>query len=292
MTRDFQTVIVTGMSGAGMSTTLDILEDQGFEALGNLPVRLLETVLAARVQPMAIEIDVRTRDFNATALGTTISRLKQSGQAISLLFLDCSDDELLRRFSKVKRPHPFRDRQLSMAGKIQRERTLLEPVRDNADHLIDTTDSSIWEHRQRVLGLNLGTPRQKIQLRLVSFSFGKGIPRDADLVFDVRFLRNPHYDPDLREKDGTNPDVQHYIAEDDCFGDFLDTVVHLLNLTLGRYDREGKASLTVAFGCTGGQHRSIAMAEALARRYAEGNHPDCQIHVFHREKLRREGTLP
>ena len=273
-------VIVTGLSGAGISSTLNILQDFGFETIDNLPAHLLDVVIEARTGPMAMAIDVRNRNFDPSKLVETLQGIKQKiGKAFTLIYLDCNEDELVQRFSKTKRAHPMA-RKIRLQEGIALERELLSPLLQLADYHLDSSAQSIWQHQERLEGLKLQQPEDRMRIRVVSFSYGRGIPRDADLVFDVRFLRNPHYITELRERNGTDSTVANYVAEDEVYPAFYDALKTLLDVTLGRFEQEGKSYLTIAFGCTGGQHRSVALAEITSNRLLLDRHI---VQTFHRE---------
>ncbi len=271
--RPRQLLIVTGMSGAGKSTALRTLEDLGWEVVDNLPLRLLERLLAVpagesgdgRDRPLAIGIDSRTRDFDAEKIVHYLEGLReQYGPDSGLLFLDCKGIELARRFSETRRRHPLaQDR--PMADGIARERELMGPLRQAASHLIDTTDINANELQQEIRS-RFGSHGEGPVLTMMSFGFARGLPRNADLVFDMRFLRNPHWMPALKPMTGLDPAVGHYIAEDPAYAEAVDRIDGLLQLLLPRYQSEGKAYVTVAFGCTGGQHRSVHICECIATR--------------------------
>lgn len=259
-------VLVTGLSGAGHSTALKILEDLGYEAIDNLPLPLIDAVLAEEEpnRPIAIGIDIRSRRFAAPALLDHIDRLRaRSGLAISLLFLDCEDSVLERRFTETRRRHPLaRDRRV--ADGIVAERRLVAPLRERADLTIDTSTLTPGELRRSLhghLGLEQGPG---MSIFVTSFSYRYGLPREADLVFDVRFLANPHYVPELQPLDGRDPRVASYVEEDPAFNDFIERLTGVLGPLLPRYQQEGKSYLTIAIGCTGGRHRSVVIAERLA----------------------------
>lgn len=272
--------IVTGLSGAGISSTLNILQDFGFETIDNLPAHLLDVVIEARTGPMAIAIDVRNRNFDPSKLVETLQSIKQKiGKAFTLIYMDCNENELVQRFSKTKRAHPMA-REIRLQEGIALERELLSPLLQLADYHLDSSAQSIWQHQERLEKLHLQQPEDRMRIRVVSFSYGRGIPRDADLVFDVRFLRNPHYDPDLRERNGTETTVANYVAEDKVYPAFYDALKTLLDVTLERFEQEGKSYLTIAFGCTGGQHRSVALAEITANTLLYNRHI---VQIFHRE---------
>ncbi|ALJ38444.1 RNase adapter RapZ [Azospirillum brasilense] len=264
---DGQLVLVTGMSGAGMSIALKALEDLGYEAVDNLRLSLVPALLEQadpRKRPLALVIDSRTRDFSAHAMLEEVEALKaHTGLDVRLVFLDCGDETLQRRFTETRRRHPLAiDR--PVPDGIQLERALLLPLKQQADVTIDTTQLSIHDLR-RILAGNFQIGAQAaLQVFVTSFSFRMGLPREADLVFDVRFLTNPHYDPELRPLTGLDPHVAARVEEDPDFADFFRHLTDLLQPLLPRYNQEGKSYLTIAVGCTGGKHRSVFVAERLA----------------------------
>jgi len=258
-------VLVTGLSGAGHSTALKSLEDMGYEAIDNLPLSLLDAVLfeADATRPLAVGVDIRTRRFAAAAVVEQLRRLSANPElAVTLVFLDCQDDVLARRYTETRRRHPLaRDR--PVADGIAAERTLVAPLKAHADLVIDTSALPPGE-LGRVLGGHFGLERGAgMRVFVTSFAYPQGLPREADLVVDVRFLANPHYDPALRPLDGRDPAVAAFIERDPEFGDFLERLTGLLSPLLPRYEREGKSYLTIAVGCTGGRHRSVLVAERL-----------------------------
>ncbi|WP_041864769.1 RNase adapter RapZ [Sphingomonas sp. MM-1] len=281
-------LLVTGMSGAGKSTALDTFEDMGWEVVDNLPLSLLERLLGTPLpkgsddqgRPLALGIDSRTRGFDAAAIARRIGQLREEhGHDIEILFLDCGGAELQRRYSETRRRHPLAQDRPAADG-IVRERELLADLRRSADHLIDTTDRTS-NALQRELRQRFGQDEPaKPTLAVMSFGFSRGIPRDADLVFDMRFLRNPHWDPQLRPLTGIDAAVGDHIAEDPAYEPAISRIEDLLLLLLPRYSAEGKSYVTVAFGCTGGRHRSVHVAERVAARLrAAGFSPN----VAHRD---------
>jgi UPF0042 nucleotide-binding protein len=277
-------LLVTGMSGAGKSTALHTLEDLGWEAVDNLPLALLDRLLDApsppgavdEDRPLAIGIDARTRGFDADNIVGRITRLRARGDTIDMLFLDCASGELIRRYSETRRRHPMALDRPAEDG-IARERELLYPLRSVADHLIDTTDTSSnalqQEMRDRFSASDMAST-----LAIMSFGFARGVPRNADLVFDMRFLRNPHWDPALRPMTGKDAPVAAYIAEDPAYAEAVERIDGLLDLLLPRYAAEGKSYVTVAFGCTGGKHRSVHLAETIGARLRERGFSPTIIH--------------
>ena len=277
MTEPKNILLVTGLSGAGKSTVLRTLEDLGWEVVDNLPLLLLDRLLGAPLpqgsagddRPLAIGIGARTRDFDPDRIVKRIKMLReQHGHDIGILFLDCSGSELERRYSETRRRHPLALDRPASDG-IARERELLEPLRRWANRLIDTTDLTSNQLAQQVRetfsGGGLGVPT----LSITSFGFARGLPRNADLVFDMRFLRNPHWVSKLRPGTGLDSDVSAYIADDVAYGAAMEQIESLLLLLLPRYKVEGKSYVTIAFGCTGGRHRSVHVAERIARRLRE-----------------------
>ena len=275
-------VLVTGLSGAGRSTALKILEDLGYEAIDNLPLGLLGSMAQAG-EPIALGIDIRSRSFAAGPFLDQLDRLG-AGARTTLLFLDCDDEVLERRFTETRRPHPLAaDRRV--ADGIAAERRLIAPLRARADLTIDTTNLNGAELRRLLSGhLGLGDgPRMKIFV--TSFSYRGGLPREADLVFDARFLANPHYEPALRPLDGRDARVADFVALDPAHAAFFQGLTEMLAPLLPRYEREGKSYLTIALGCTGGRHRSVAVAEQLAAWLAGLGRP---VEVAHRELNSRD----
>lgn len=276
-------LIVSGMSGAGKSSTLKALEDMDYEAVDNLPLGLVDTLLASApgrdARPLAFGIDSRTRLFDAEALVTRLRALRGEGVDIRLLYLDCSDDELTRRFSATRRRHPLAADRPAADG-IGRERILTAPLRRWADMVIDTTGLSVADLRRRIAEQLGRSTDGSLTVSLQSFGFAAGLPRDADLVFDMRFLANPHWDVALRPLTGEDSAVAAYVAADPAYAPAVDRIADLLLTLLPGYGREGKAYLTIAIGCTGGRHRSVAVARELhARLTAAGHAP----HLIHRD---------
>jgi len=260
-------VLVTGMSGAGLNTTMKSLEDLGYEAVDNLPLFLMDLLVReaeSRDRPRAISVDSRTRDFSADALLAWLSEMRaRDDVTIRMVFVDATDDVLLRRFTETRRRHPLAIGRPVIDG-ILSERALLKPLKLAADVVADTSELSIHDLR-RIIGGHFGlehTPGLTVFVN--SFSYRKGLPRDADLVFDVRFLRNPHWDPALRPLTGRDPGVAAFIEADPTWEPFLDRLTEFLAPLLPSYRLEGKSYLTIAIGCTGGRHRSVYVAERLA----------------------------
>ena len=288
-------VLVTGPSGAGRTTTIHVLEDIGFETIDNIPLSLVPRLLDGLVasQPMALGIDVRNRDFSVQALLELYEQLKRDpGLSLELIYLDCAQNVLLRRYSETRRRHPLSPDTSPSEG-IKQELALLEPVRDVADTLIDTTELSPHDLRDTLQDRFDVSAGAGLAVSLHSFSYKRGLPQGADMVFDCRFLTNPHWDPALRHMTGLDREVVDYIAKDGRFEEFRTRVVEMLKFLLPAYRDEGKAHFSVAFGCTGGQHRSVAVTEIVARALAESG---WRVSIRHREAERRtnwrSSTLP
>ncbi len=273
MTRAKEILLVTGLSGAGKSTVLKTLEDLGWETVDNLPLRLLDRLLSTPLSegaesdsPLAVGFGARTRDFDPDRIVKRIKKLRDDdGYDIGTLFLDCSGAELERRYSETRRRHPLALDRPASDG-IARERELLAPLRRWANRLIDTTDLKSNELAQLVRETFGGEGQDAPTLSVMSFGFARGVPRNADLVFDMRFLRNPHWDEALRPGTGLDADVAAYVAADPAYEAAVSRIEDLLLLLLPRYRAEGKSYVTVAFGCTGGRHRSVHVAERVAKR--------------------------
>ena len=265
-------LLVTGMSGAGKSTALKSLEDMGWEAVDNLPLLLLNRLLVTKLpegasddRPLAFGIDSRTRGFDAQEIVERIKAMRERGDDIATVFLDCGGSELERRYSETRRRHPLALDRPASDG-IARERELLSPLRRWADHVIDTTSSTSNDLRLEMrtrFGERLSSAPT---LSVLSFGFSRGLPRNADLVFDMRFLRNPHWDDALRPMSGLDRQVADYVAADPAYEDAVSKIEDLLLLLLPRYEAEGKAYVTIAFGCTGGRHRSVHVTERVGER--------------------------
>ncbi len=266
-------LLVTGMSGAGKSTALNALEDLGWEVVENLPLSLLDRLLdtetaqgAPPTRPLALGIDTRTRAFDAQKIVNRIKQLRDTkAENIAVLFLDCSGQELERRYSETRRRHPLALDRPAGDG-IARERELLSALRRWADHVVDTSALSSNDLRQEIRTRFADTRGDEPTLTVLSFGFARGLPRNADLVFDMRFLRNPHWDRVLQPLTGMDAGVGDHIMQDPAFDAAMQQISALLLLLLPRYRAEGKAYLTVAFGCTGGRHRSVFVAEFIAKQ--------------------------
>ena len=276
--------VITGMSGAGRATAANVLEDLGFFVIDNLPPALIGKVAelargGSSPQRYGFGVDVRTGSF-VEDLDEALAELRALGARTRVLFLEAADDALVRRFDASRRPHPLADAERLVEG-IQKERALLGELKGRADVVIDTSMLNVHELRDRLVSIFASeSATTSLQIDIVSFGFKYGLPLDVDLVFDCRFLPNPHWVDDLRPLDGRNRAVRDYVLAQDDAKAFLDQLRRLFELTLPAYEREGKAYLSIAIGCTGGRHRSVTIAEQLGVTVGDiGYHP----HVRHRD---------
>lgn len=279
-------VLVTGPSGAGRSTAIAALEDLGFEPIDNLPLSLIPRLFDGPPlgRPVALGIDLRNRDFSIAALIDLIDMLtKRPEISAELLFLDCRPEELLRRYSETRRRHPFSAAATPEAA-VRSEIELLIPIRDRADLLIDTTELSPHDLRAEVAALLAPRKTDRLAVSVHSFSYKRGVPRGLDMMFDCRFLRNPHWDPQLRALDGRDAAVALHVENDARYAAFFEKTRDLLLFLLPAHVDEGKSHLAIGFGCTGGQHRSVMMAENMAKALAAAG---WQVSIRHRELERR-----
>lgn len=274
-------LIVTGMSGAGKSTALGMLEDLGWETIDNAPVRLLEGLLTtgpAPDTPLAIGVDSRTRGFDPKAILALLDRLLAKGKSsASILFLDANRHAIERRYNETRRPHPLA-RGRPVGDGIKAERELLEPLRARAEMVLDTSDYGSNELQQVIRNQFEGEARGGMTLTVSSFGFARGMPPLADLVFDMRFLDNPHWDPVLRPQTGLDPEVGKHIENDPAFAPAFARIRDLVLELLPHYADQGRAYLAIAFGCTGGKHRSVYAAERMAAALREAGYEPTVIH--------------
>ena len=260
-------LLVTGMSGAGKSTVLDALEDMGWDCVENLPAPMLKDYVdqglaGGRQVPIAVGMDVRSRGFDPSALPEIVGSIE--GVSPEILYLDCSGAELIRRYNETRRRHPLAPDRPAEDG-IARERSFTAPLRSAAESVLDTTDLSPSELRDE-LRRRYGGAADEPLLTIASFGFSRGVSRTADLVFDLRFLANPHWVDELRPLTGTDPKVRGYIEQDEAWAETMDRIEALLIDWIPRYWAAGKTYLTVALGCTGGRHRSVCAAVEIAER--------------------------
>ncbi len=276
-----QLVILTGLSGSGKSTVLKTFEDLGFYCVDNLPVDLIPTFSelhvhgSGEIERAALLVDAREGE-QLERLPAMYRKIRREHLA-TLVFIEASDEALMRRFSETRRPHPLGHHRPIGEG-LRRERELMAPIRKLADVVIDTTKFNVHELRQFITARFKNPNRRPLLVSLVSFGYRFGIPADADLVFDVRFLPNPHFVPRLRRYSGKDSRVARYIRSFPQTGEFLRRLEGLLTYLIPHYIREGKSYLTIAFGCTGGRHRSVMLAEAVRRALARRGYPAKAVH--------------
>lgn len=276
-------ILLTGLSGAGRSTGIAAFEDMGYEAVDNFPLALIDQLvepIQGTSHPMALGIATQTRGFSVRAIEEAVERLRRRWHAGTLVvFLDCADEKLLERFNETRRRHPMAPAESAAAG-IARERELLTPLRGNADAVIDTTRLTPHQLKAELkarFSLNISAG---LAVSIQSFSYKRGAPHEADMVFDCRFLRNPYWQAELRALDGRDPQIQAFVGEDPMFSGFFEKIADLTLMLLPAYQREGKAYFSIALGCSGGRHRSVTVSERLARRLEENGWP---VSVRHRE---------
>lgn len=278
-------VIVTSLSGAGMSSVLKILEDLGYEVFDNFPLTMTGPLIAEddfQDHPIALGVDVRSRGFSPQAVADIVSALRENSRYdVKHIFLNCSDKVLEKRFSETRRRHPLAKDRPVIDGIIH-ERNMLKPLLDACDYPLNTTELGLTDLRQLIQqDFALDEGQSRLSVTVMSFGFKNGLPRQADMVLDVRFLRNPHWDEELREYTGAHEGVQNYIKQDPYYDDFYVKTLELLKLLIPRYQHEGKRYFTLALGCMGGKHRSVFIAEELAREVSECAQVD--VSVKHRE---------
>ncbi len=284
-------VIMSGPAGSGRSTAIGALEDLGFEAIDNLPISFLPRLLAGgpMARPVVIGIDPRNRDFAADRLIAALAEVEAAvGRAPVLVYLDCDATTLLRRYSETRRRHPLSPHGSPLVG-IEREVALLAPLRARADVLIDTgamTPHDLRAEMARQFGEE--EPRGGLAVTLQSFSYKRGVPRGADMVIDVRFLKNPHWDPALRPRDGRDPAVRAFVETDPAYAPFYARLEDLLKFLLPAYRAEGKSYFGLGLGCTGGKHRSVVLVEALAKTLAADG---WQVSIRHRDLEQAAGGV-
>lgn len=263
-----EVTIITGLSGAGRSEAANVLEDLGYFVIDNLPVQLMPKVAELAVgqadrQRYAFVVDVRSGQFQ-DQLSVALDELRQMGATTRIVFLDASDESLVRRFEATRRKHPLAEADRVSDG-IAVERTLLEEIKGQADVVVDTSGYSVHDLAERLRELFAGDTGAAMQVSVVSFGFKHGVPLDVDNLFDVRFLPNPHWVEDLRPLPGSDPAVRRYVLEQGDTASFLGELERLLALVLPAYLREGKSYLSLAVGCTGGRHRSVVLAEEVSK---------------------------
>lgn len=286
MNQPREVLILTGMSGAGRSTVAHALEDLGWYVVDNVPAALLPALVAqtdgASIPSMAVVVDVRSGRF-FDDLNFALAQLTAEGVPHRLLFLDATDQSLVQRFESTRRPHPLQGADRIVDG-IARERARLEDLRSRAEVVIDTSNLNVHQLEKRVGEIFAEGQSHGIRVNVLSFGYKYGIPVDADLLLDCRFIQNPHWVPELRSKTGLDKAVNKYVLESAGVNAFVDLYVSLLNQMAEGYLREGKKYVTLAVGCTGGKHRSVAISEAIATRLNASKGPtSIEAHAIHRD---------
>ncbi len=277
-------LLITGPAGAGRSTAIKILEDLGYEAIDNMPMYLVRRLLSGTPldRPLAIGVDARTRGFEAGALLELVE-----DQGATLVFLDCDEETLLRRFSETRRRHPLAAKDTPLIG-IQREIELMRGLRERADILIDTSELSPHELKAEISGMFDWEKSNTLAVSVQSFSYKRGTPRGIDMILDCRFLRNPHWEKDLRALNGTNDAVAAFVMADPLYEPFFKQLCDMCELLLPAYRKEGKAYFSIGLGCSGGKHRSVTVAENLMKVLAQSG---WQVSIRHRELDRQADAL-
>jgi RNase adapter protein RapZ len=284
-------LLVTGMSGAGRSTALKTLEDLGYEAFDNLPLSLVPALIeneAADAPAIAVGADLRTRGFAIESMLETLDDVVgRTARELQVIFIDCDDEQLERRYTETRRPHPLAGDRPVMDG-IRLERRVVCALRDRADLVIDTSHLTAAELKRLLTG-HFAQETPGLRVFITSFAYRHGLPQDADLIFDVRFLDNPHYVPELRQLTGRDAAVAARIEQDPGFPAFFSGLLQLLQPLLPRYEKEGKTYLTIGIGCTGGRHRSVYVAERLA---AELRAAGSRVELSHRDLAMSGSRVP
>ena len=278
-----EVLLLVGMSGAGRSSSSNVFEDLGYYVIENLPADLVESVVQSNDvtetnKQLVLTIDAKDTTAQ-TELKQSIDKLSQSGVLTRIIFLDADNETLLERYEENRRPHPMGKDSISQSIKVERE--LLKPIRELADQVIDTTDMNVHELRKRINeGFQDDTSSQDLKISVTSFGFKNGTPRDADIVFDVRFLPNPHWREELRASTGQSPMVRNYVLSFEDAQVFLNKIKDMVEFLLPRFISEGKSYVGIAIGCTGGKHRSVVMAEEVTK-WLKGENNDAV--VLHRD---------
>lgn len=280
MVDNHELIIVIGQSGAGRTTVIHILDDQGFDTLDNVPVHLIPRVASRELvdKPLALGLDIRSKSFSVQNLMKEISNWEAlSRSRVVILFLQCSLDILIKRFSLTRRPHPVPGED-SLELSIKRELNLIAPLRDKADLVLDTSNTSPNELRLKLGSIFPLANNRNIQIILQSFSFRKGSPSGLDMIFDCRFLKNPNWEDDLKNLNGTDTEVKNYLYKDKSWESFNNSLIKMMSTIIPSFEREGKSYLSIGLGCTGGQHRSVFVAEQLFEHLLD---KDYDVKILH-----------
>ena len=273
-------LIVTGLSGAGRTSALKILEDFGFEAIDNIPFFFLKNIIEVKIKKnLAVGIDIRSRDFDAKKIVSLINKKKKDIN-ISVVFFDCDNQKLINRYDESRRLHPLK-LDLPMEDIIDRERNWLEPLKKISQYYLDTTDLTINLLRKKIKALFQKNIKIKPTVRIISFGYKNGLPREADFVFDMRFLKNPFYVKRLKKLDGRNPQIIKFVKNQGLFPFFFDNIKILVEKILNGFNEEGKDYITIAFGCTGGVHRSVVSSEYFCSFLQKNK--EIEVFIDHRD---------
>ncbi|PIE31944.1 MAG: RNase adapter RapZ [Ilumatobacter coccineus] len=279
-----QIVVITGLSGAGRSGAADVLDDLGYYVIDNLPTPLLPTIVQLAIQPGGgINRLALVSGRNHSDILPEVAKLRESGHSVTTLFLDARTPVLVQRYNATRRKHPFSDESHGLLEAIEAERELLASTKYHADLVIDTSDLTIHQLKDRVIAAFAEASSSRMYVSVQSFGYTHGLPLNADIVMDVRFLPNPHWDEELRPLTGQDERVQAFVLGRSVTQSFLDRFEQLLVGLIPNYESEGRSYLTIAIGCTGGKHRSVAIAEEISRRLADA---DIEAHTSHRDVTR------
>ena len=273
-------ILVIGQSGAGRTTVIHILDDQGFDTLDNVPVHLIPRVVPRELvdKPLALGLDIRSKSFSLQNLMKEISNWKAlSKSSVVILFLECSLDVLIKRFSLTRRPHPVPGEN-NLELSIKRELKLIAPLREKADFVLDTSNTSPNELRLKLGSIFRLAKNRSIQIMIQSFSFRNGSPSGVDMIFDCRFLKNPNWEDGLKDLNGTDVEVKDYLRKDESWESFNKSLIQMLLTIIPAFEKEGKSYLSIGFGCTGGQHRSVFVAEQLYKHLFDKSY---NVKMFH-----------
>ncbi len=284
MNNQKELLVLTGISGAGKSTALNAVEDMGYYCMDNIPPQLLSTFVelyfetGKRASKIAVVLDIRTREF-LNGIFNELTRVEKLGMNYKLIFLDASDETIIKRYKEFRRPHPLAPDGNILEG-LREEREKLEDIKDKSDYIVDTTRLNTHQLKAEIIGILEKESSSKIQISIVSFGFKNGILLDADFIFDARFLDNPYYVEDLKQKTGQDKEVLDYVFNQEYALGYIDKIEDMIKYIVPKYIKEKKLQLTIGIGCTGGKHRSVAISEELEKRL-EGE--DLRIIVDHRD---------
>ena len=266
-----QLIIITGASGAGRTTAINVFEDVGFESVDNIPISMIDSLVLSKMRNknLALGVDIRTREFSPENLRKLLSKYKK--MVVKIIFLDCDSNKLLKRFNETRRSHPLSGVK-SLSEALVEEMEYLKPIKDFANIIIDTTDYSPTDLREELLN-NLSIAKiKKFSILLQSFSYKNGLPRNFDMIFDCRFLKNPYWISHLKELDGRDKKVQDFVSSSREFKIFFSKVLSLINFLIPQVQKEGKSQFSIGFGCTGGQHRSVVFVNMLSNKLNSDGH--------------------